>query len=309
MEDSEMASEVMEDKNEEMDKDESMTEEEMEKDESMTEEEMEEGEDAMEKDDDAMMEKAELNLNFENLSALGSDYAYEGWIIVDSAPHSTGIFTVSDDGSLSETGFMVEAEMLKNAAAFVLTIEPSPDTDPAPSAVHILAGDFDGENAQLVAGHPAALGNDFADAGGAFILGIPTSDSSADSYTSGIWFTSLDLPELPEGWIYEGWVAGTDGPITTGTFSAPKTVDTDGGGPTAGPKASPAFPGQDFLNPPVDLTSGFAAVISIEPVPDNSPAPFVFKPLVNMEIVDAGDHVDQLFTTNIASFPFGSVSR
>ena len=102
MEDSEMASEVMEDKNEEMDKDESMTEEEMEKDESMTEEEMEEGEDAMEKDDDAMMEKDELNLNFENLSALGSDYAYEGWIIVDSAPHSTGIFTVSDDGSLRD---------------------------------------------------------------------------------------------------------------------------------------------------------------------------------------------------------------
>lgn len=260
--------------------------------------------------DEAMMDKSELTLNFDKLPALGDDWAYEGWLIVDDTPISSGIFTVSDDGTLSKSSFMVDAEALKMAAAFVLTIEPVPDSDPAPSPVHILAGDFADASAELTAGHAAALGNDFTSAGGTFILGIPTSDSDADSYTSGIWFTGLELPTLPDGWIYEGWVVGPDGPITTGTFSSPSTGDSDGGGPTAGPKAAPAaIPGQDYLNPPIDLTSGYAAVISIEPVPDNSPAPFVFKPLINMEIIDAGDHVDQMFTNNIASFPVGSATR
>ena len=52
-----------------------------------------------------------------------------------------------------------------------------------------------------------------------------------------------------------------------------------GAGPDAGPEPGPAFPGQDFVvyqgGPVLDLASGdFAAVISIEPVPDTSPAPF-----------------------------------
>ncbi len=259
--------------------------------------------------DDAMMEKAELTLSFEALPVLGEGYAYEGWLIVDGAPYSTGVFTVNDDGTLSMTSFEVDAENLKKAAAFVLTIEPAPDSDPAPSPVHILAGDFDGNSAQLTAGHAAALGNDFATAGGDFILGIPTSNSDADSYTSGIWFTALDLPALPDGWVYEGWVVGPEGPVTTGTFSSLSAGDSDAAGPTAGPNASPPFPGQDYLNPPIDLTSGYAAVISIEPVPDDSPAPFVFKPLVNMEITDAGDHVKQAFTNNAQSFPMGSATR
>jgi hypothetical protein len=57
------------------------------------------------------------------------------------------------------------------ATKYVLTIEPNPDSDPAPAATHVLAGDFaDSAEAVLSVGDPAALGNDFTGAAGQFIL-------------------------------------------------------------------------------------------------------------------------------------------
>ena len=178
----------------------------------------------------------------------------------------------------------------------------------SPQRCALAAGDFDGKTAQLSIAHPAALGNDFSDIASTYILGIPTSDSDADAYTSGIWFNGLNLPELPAGWAYEGWVAGEDGPISTGRFTQTDAADSDGAGPTAGPRPGPALVGQDYLNPSIDLTSGYAAVISIEPEPDNNAAPFVLKPLVDENIEDVGDHVPQDFAVNNASFPAGVVS-
>jgi len=242
------------------------------------------------------------------LENLGPGYAYEGWLIVDGDPVSSGVFTVDDEGQASATTFPVDPAALQSATAFVLTVEPSPDPDPAPSAVHLLGGDFTQGIAQLSIGHPAALGDDFSGAGGTFLLGIPSSDSPNDSYRSGIWFTGLSLPELPAGWIYEGWVVGPEGPMSTGRFPDGRSVDSDGAGPTAGPRPGPAFPGQDYLNPPVDLTQGYTAVISIEPDPDNSPAPFALKPLV-APITDAGDHVSQEMANNAATFPSGTAAR
>ena len=101
---------------------------------------------ACEKDDDS---EGNLVLNISGLEDLGSDYAYEGWIIVDGQPVTTGVFTVDSEGDLNENEFEVDAAQLENATTFVLTIEPSPDNDPAPSDVHILAGDFMG-NSQKV---------------------------------------------------------------------------------------------------------------------------------------------------------------
>ncbi len=257
--------------------------------------------------DDEMMASG-LTLEFSGLEDLGEGWAYEGWLIVDGAPVSTGTFHVDDEGMATTAHFYVDETVQSGATTFVLTIEPSPDDYPAPSAVHLLAGDFDGETAQLSVAHPAALGNDFSDIASTYILGIPTSDSDADAYTSGIWFNGLNLPELPAGWAYEGWVAGAEGPISTGRFTQTDAADSDGAGPTAGPKPGPALVGQDYLNPAIDLTSGYAAVISIEPEPDNSPAPFALKPLVDENIEDVGDHVAQDFTINSADFPTGIAS-
>jgi hypothetical protein len=60
-------------------------------------------------------------------------------------------------------------------------------------------------------------------------------------------------------------------------------ADADGTGPDGGPP----FPGQDYITPLLSLI-GYAAVISIEPEPDNSPDPFTLKPLIDTDVVDVG---------------------
>lgn len=258
--------------------------------------------------DAAMIGGATLSLNISRLTNLGAAFAYEGWLIINGQPVSTGIFTVSDDGMASATEFVLAVDPT-TASAFVLTIEPSPDPDPAPSAVHLLAGDLADGSAQLSVAHAAALGNDFTSASGAYILGIgyPAGLQAGNSYRNGIWMPSLNLPQLPSGWTYEGWVIGADGPITTGRFTAPGMQDSDGSGPAAGGSGTgPDFPGQDFLSQPIDLTSGYAAAITVEPEPDNSPAPFsALKPLADAMIEDVGDHGAQDFVNEAANFPGG----
>jgi hypothetical protein len=256
---------------------------------------------------------AELTLSITGLEDLGSGAAYEGWLIVNGKPVSSGVFTVNRDGTLSSTRFSKNVD--DTATAFVLTIEPVPDSDPAPSDVHVLGGDFANNAATLSASHPMALGNDFAGAAGSYVLAAPSAGAEG-SHKNGIWWldpqagpgASLQLPKLPAGWVYEGWVVGKDGPVSTGRFSAASGADSDGAGPTAGSQAAPPFPGQDFVQPPIDLTSGYAAVISIEPEPDNSPAPFALKPLMDQSIEDVGKEVPRAMDNNASSFPTGSAT-
>ena len=270
------------------------------------------------KDDTSDM--ASFTLNIDGLEDLGADYAYEGWIMVDGTPKTTGVFDVSSSGSLSKTSFEVGAEDLENASKFILTIEPAVDSDPNPSSVHILAGDFSGNSANLTIADPAALGDDFTGAAGEYILATP-SDGEMNNENSGLWFlslatgsptTGLTLPTLPEGWIYEGWAVIDGTPVSTGTFT---TVDAvDNAAPFSGALGTPGFPGEDFLtNAPTGLTfptdlAGGTAVISIEPVPDNSPSPFVLKPLASGIATDAVDHVTYSIGQNLV-FPTGSVTR
>ncbi len=262
-----------------------------------------------------------LTLNIDGLEDLGTDYTYEGWIIVDGSPVTTGTFNVDGDGKLSKTTFSVSKVNLEKAAKFVLTIEPMPDTDPAPSKVHILGGDISNKSASLSVGHGAALGTDFANADGKYILATPT-DGMNNNEKSGIWFlditsgspaAGLSLPTLPDGWIYEGWVVTNGQAVTTGKFAVPNAADN--ADPYSGVQQGPPFPGEDFLmNAPTGLTfptdlSGGKAVISVEPVPDNSDAPFLLKPLLGDIPQNATDH-SVYPLGNIASNtnPSGSVS-
>jgi hypothetical protein len=242
-----------------------------------------------------------LALAFEGLEALGDDYVYEGWVIVDGAPVSTGVFEVDENGVSTPNEFVLPADIADAASLFVLTIEPAVDDDPAPSHVHVLGGTFQDDAADLTIDHEAALGTDLLDAVGSFILKTPTTHDVDDDDVNGIWWLeltddgpapSLVLPALPQGWVYEGWVVGDDGPISTGRFGTANEEDSDGAGMTAGPDGFPMFAGQDFIAPPTDLI-GHAAVISVEPEPDNSPAPFTLKPLVTPSIMDAGGGVLQ----------------
>jgi len=263
-----------------------------------------------------------LTLNISNLAPSASGEQYEGWIVVNGSPVSTGTFTVDANGNLSKNSFMVNEANLAAATDFVLSIEPSPDNDPAPSAIKIMGGMFSGSSATVNAAHPAALGNDFSSVAGKFILATPTT-ATTDDELSGIWFLSLssgspmiglDLPVLPAGWIYEGWAVIDGMPVTSGTFSMVDMADNSA--PFSSTGMAPPFPGEDYatnapagISFPTDL-SGATVVISIEPNPDNSADPFAFKPLVGMSPSNAADHTDYAMSNHVAeSFPAGTVMR
>ncbi len=254
---------------------------------------------------------ATLSLGLTNLSALGGQSVYEGWLIVNGSPVSTGRFDVGDS-----TDFEVAQADVDNATMFVLSIEPKENDDPAPSAQKILAGPISGGAATLTIGHEAALGSDFSTAAGGYILETPSSMEMTD-YGQGIWWldpsagpgASLNLPTLPAGWVYEGWVVGADGPVSTGRFTSGSGADSDAGGPAAGPEGTPPFPGQDFITPASMLNAGgYKAVISVEPEPDNGAAPFDLKPLVH-DIADVAPPALQTMSNNAAaSAPSGTVT-
>jgi hypothetical protein len=256
-----------------------------------------------------------LTLALNGVESLGPGFVYEGWILVNGSPVSTGTFTVDGGGGLSQSSFDVDEGQLAAATKFILTVEPSPDPDPAPAATKYLAGDFAGSTATLSVADGATLGNDFSAASGGFILQTPSTAAVAGDYASGIWWLdpsgpapTLVLPALPAGWLYEGWVVGPDGPVSTGRFAQATGADSDGAGPTAGPDGTPPFPGQDFINPLVSLV-GDQAVITVEPEPDDSPGPFTLKPLVDMNVEDAGPGGFQTMENGAAAFPTGTAAR
>ncbi|PCJ97174.1 MAG: hypothetical protein COA50_05925 [Flavobacteriaceae bacterium] len=261
---------------------------------------------------------SDLTLNLDGLEDLGSDFLYEGWIIVDGAPISTGTFSVSDTGELSQSSFSMDAATLDSATNFVLTIEPVPDPAPGPADTKLLIGDFSGNSATVSTG---TVAESFANIAGEYILATPTGTGAAEEEFSGIWFldnssgspmVGLELPTLSDGWKYEGWAVIDGAAVTTGTFTS--VTGEDDAATFSGANPSPPFPGEDFLvnapdglTFPTDLRNG-VAVISIEPYPDNSPAPFTLKPLVGMVPADAMGV--QAMNDNVSgSFPSGSVSR
>lgn len=274
-----------------------------------------------EDEEETMNPTTTLELAIEGLEDLGPDYVYEGWMMVNGAPVTTGRFTVNASGDLSKTSFALSGEQLSAATAFILTIEPAVGDDPAPSDVHILAGDFSGNSGSMTTADPRAIGTGFGSVAGTYILATPTNDNMDDEY-SGVWFldnssgspmTGLTLPALPSAWKYEGWVVINGVPVSTGTFSSAMGADSFGG--FSGNNGAPPFPGEDFLvnapaglNFPVDVRGG-TVVISVEPVPDNSAAPFAIKPLAHMTPADAMVHSAIGMLQNLESIPSGSFMR
>lgn len=279
--------------------------------------------------DDDDNETGNLTLDISGLEDLGENFLYEGWVIVDGSPVSTGTFSVDGDGMLSISSFEMDAAMLNAATTFVLTIEPSPDSDPAPSATKILGGDFSGSSAAATIMHGAAFGTGFGTVGGGYILATPTTSVDTDE-ESGVWFLDnssgspavgfTNLPDLSDqaGWTYEGWAVINGTPISTGTFNKAEGADDNASSSVfkGDDGDGPGFPGEDFIqNAPSGLTfptdlKVATIVISIEPVPDNSAAPFTLKPLAGDVPSDLTNHTFQSMD-NIASstYPSGTISR
>ncbi len=268
-----------------------------------------------------------LALSFTGLEPLANGYHYEGWAIVGGAALSTGKFNVDAggalvalDGTAIAGGEFATGTDLSTTTAIIITIEPSGDTDVIPADTHIIAGTVASASAALTVGASQALGDDFSGAAGSYILATPTDDPAANE-NSGIWFLSLasgspaaglTLPTLPAGWVYEGWAVISGTPVTTGTFTSVSGADDSA--PFSGAAGGPPFPGEDFvmnapsgLTFPTDLASG-TAVISIEPQPDDSPAPFTLKPLVGSIASDAVDHVTYDLGNMASGFPTGTAT-
>lgn len=262
-----------------------------------------------------------LTFEVDGFPTLENGVHYEGWAIIDGAPIPTGKFNVVDGVLVDLNGASIaafEAPGLDGATTIVITIEPAGDTDTVPSDTHIVAGDVVNRSFELTTSHPAALGTDFSTAAGTVILATPTNGDGNDEM-SGIWFVdlpnpseSLVLPVLPAGWKYEGWAVIDGVPVTSGTFV--DVAAADDAAPFSGPEGGPPFPGEDYLlNAPDGATfptdlRGATVVISVDPDPDDSPAPFVLKPLVGQLADDATDHVNLELMNNAVDLPRGSGS-
>ena len=272
---------------------------------------------------------SELALSFTNLAPLdeATEGVYEGWAIIDGAPVSTGVFNVNEMGQpvAPGSGDVIDSFMLSAsiglASSLKISLEPAGDMDPAPSGLIVLSGEVESMTVTLKAAVPGL--DMLTGAAGNYILATP-SDNAMDDMNDdqGIWYLTMPgpeaglvgLPDLGANWIYEGWIvdvsSGTPMPYSTGTFAGGMGADSDEAGCNGG---GPPFPGQDFTayhcGPILDLDSGdFAAVISIEPVPDNSPAPFAFKPLAGMIPTNALECGGMLDNQTEATFPMGTAT-
>jgi len=269
----------------------------------------------------AAVQSNDLTLSFSNLAVPGDDH-YEGWVIVDGAPVSTGKFTVAEDQSLWDLEgnaidkFQVSFD-LDLTTKFVLSLEPSGDTDSVPSVVKPLAGDI--TNGAATLSH--TVGKDLSAISGNYILATPSTNSTTDE-NSGVWFLDptagpgpgLDVPDLTgTDWVYEGWVVIDGIPVSTGTFDHGNMSDTSEtfNGSDAG---TPPFPGEDFIsNAPAGLSfptdlSETTIVISIEPRVDNNPSPFQFKPLIGTVPSNAADHTAYSLEDKTDTLATGSVT-
>lgn len=262
-----------------------------------------------------------VTYSFNGLEPL-DEGVYEGWAVIGDENISTGTFNITSNDTADDTSNASEElsfsadQNLSSADMVMVTIEPVNDTDAEPSGIVILAGDVENGTAELE--FPVNL----SEANGTYILATPTNGADTNE-NSGIWFlqlplpptAGLELPELPEGWIYEGWVVNQGLPITSGKFTAVDEADLFDGYSSVEP--GPPFPGEDYLvNPPegitfpIDLADGESlAVITVEPdmngTDPTGSAPFQIKPLIGEIPAGAMDHVNYPMELNLSSVPSG----
>ena len=263
----------------------------------------------------------ELSLDVTGFPELADGVHYENWAIIDGEPVPAGKYNVIDGAIVDLDGAAVSAwplAGLDTATTIIVTIEPAGDNDTVPSDTHFVAGDVADGSTTLSIAHPAALGTDFAEAAGTFVLATPTNGDNSNEL-SGIWFLalpgptpSLELPQLPAGWNYEGWAVIDGVPVTSGTFL--DVAAADDSAPYSGPEPGPAFPGEDYLvNAPDGVTfpadlSGATIIISVEPDPDDSLVPFALKPLLGQAADPGDDHVSYELGNNAVDLPAGTAT-
>ncbi|OSY89431.1 hypothetical protein WH52_02000 [Tenacibaculum holothuriorum] len=289
-------------------------------------------------DNDNLPTTKTVTQSFQNLPDLGSNYVYEGWLIVGNEKISTGRFSHTEGAN--HTSSALDIAKVSAATMYVLTIESTNETGAdlaIPSGWIFSKGAFTGNNAAPSTDDALYKGATNLETATAQAFLKAPSVGTVGGDANGIWFINAlpptsggftNLPTLADGWIYEGWVVvdGKDGnkvPVSTGRFSDPNAADVSFFGAAnnnefKGPNGVPPFPGEDYIvDPnnrypnvtfPIDLTSA-TVVISIEPTTNDAQAPFGLKPFVqalNNQAVSTAFTVDNNYAGKAIS---GNVSR
>ncbi|HGY91527.1 MAG TPA: hypothetical protein ENK43_10175 [Planctomycetes bacterium] len=238
----------------------------------------------------------------------GQDQSIDRFVIVgeDLFSLSTGLMFGTRTQAVFDavsTGNAMFPDLTAATECFI-TFEEEGDPDPAPSARVMLEGVPSGGMVSLTTAGAVATGGrglaDFSMITGKFQLDSPTNDASgvpADDQF-GILYrlvsvgsdrdaASLELPDLPSGFCYEGWVEdrATGVVYSTGKFVDPGASDrNDGISQSRGMEPKKGFPGEDFLNAvptqslmavgPDEITQVF---VTVEPEPDGAAGPSLFR--------------------------------
>jgi hypothetical protein len=207
--------------------------------------------------------------------------AYELWVTTETEDISLGKFILNAEGELENSIGVIEdsifplPELVEEVRGGKITISESLDPRTEDNVL-FLEGDLSKDRVAL------AFPQSFQEASGRFMLATPTDNNTLINERSGLWFgdvlrnnPALDLPALPDGWVYEGWaVLEENVTLTSGRFINDSSPDRFAGfSDTQG--SAPGFPGEDFLkDPPVavfpDLSfpldlAGGRVEITIEP--------------------------------------------
>ncbi len=230
---------------------------------------------------------AAVTFSFKGLPRLGAKAHYEAWAETNGRATSMGAFAVSTAGKLTKVNG-TDARFTAPTAStrLFVTIEPANDSDAIPSGVTIASGAVVKGKASLSSAAESAVGTDFKTAKGTVLVAAPTAPKTDP--LAGVWWydpttksTSITIPPLGAGWVYEGWVVLNGQAVTTGQFSVANEADRFNG--YSGEGGVPAVPGEDFVkNAPKGLAFPLSVAkaktfITVEPTNDGDPAPFAIS--------------------------------
>jgi hypothetical protein len=265
---------------------------------------------------------------------------------------SVGLLTNNSGNEYSKT-INVNPGYIQKALHLVITIEEdtypgfrlvpnatSYDTLKGPSIYKIIAAKIVANTGSFNVGNEIILDFDFETAQAKYILATPT-DTTNTNLKRGLWFIALDttyseikdstgtvigidttverlngleLPELPENWLYEGWIVFGSDTISMGTFTNPIGAD-DSSKYGAGMAGGYQFPGEDFINnPPPGVTfpadlSGSETFITIKP-PYPKGANYPFRLIPFKTVIPASSVPKYVYSmeNNVSSFPSGKLA-